>query len=102
MARKRYPSDLTDARWARLAPLLPPAKLGGHPRTVDLREVVNGLRYSVKTGGQWRSMPHDLPPWPTVYQQTQRWLAAGSFEAIIQTCALCCGWPPGAARSRRP
>jgi transposase len=52
-------------------------------RQYPLREVFNGLRYSVKTGGQWRWMPHDLPPWFVVYQQTQRWLAAGCFEAIV-------------------
>src|SRR5690349_15238523 len=52
-------------------------------REHDLREVFNGLRWIVRTGAQWRMMPHDLPPWATVYQQTQRWLKAGVFEAIV-------------------
>jgi transposase len=52
-------------------------------REHPLREVFNGLRYIVRTGAAWRLMPHDLPPWHTVYQQTQRWLAAGVFEAMV-------------------
>ena len=55
------------------------APLRDHP----LREVFNGLRWLARTGAQWRMLPHDLPPWHTVYQQTQRWLAAGVFEAIV-------------------
>jgi len=82
-ARKPYPSDVSDDEWAFVAPYLALMTEEAPQRRYPLREVFNGLRYIVKTGGQWRSMPHDLPPWPTVYQQTQRWLAAGSFEAII-------------------
>jgi putative transposase len=62
MSRPRYPSDLTDAQWARLAPLLPDAKPGGHPRTVDLREVVNAAVYVLRDGCRWRALPHDFPP----------------------------------------
>ncbi len=63
MSRKPYPSDLTDAQWAELAPLLPAAKTKGPPRTTHLREVVNGILYVLRGGIPWRLMPHDLPPW---------------------------------------
>jgi len=62
MERKPYPSDLTDAQWRELAPVLPAAKGGGRPRTVDLREVINGILYVLRTGCPWRMLPHDLPP----------------------------------------
>ena len=81
--RKPYPSDVTDAEWAFAAPYLALVPETAPQRRHALREVFNGLRYIVKTGGQWRWMPNDLPPWPAVYQQTQRWLAAGCFEAIL-------------------
>jgi transposase len=82
-ARKPYPSDVSDDEWAFVAPYLTLMTEDAPQRRYPLREVFNGLRYIVKTGGQWRWMPHDLPPWPMVYQQTRRWLAAGSFEAIL-------------------
>ena len=81
--RQPYPSDVTDDEWAFVAPYLALVREEAAQRKYLLREVFNGLRYIVKTGGQWRWMPHDLPPWPVVYQQTQRWLAAGCFEAIL-------------------
>ena len=62
----RYPSDLTDAEWAVIAPLIPPGKRGGDKRTVVMREVVNGLMYVLSTGCQWRAIPKDLPPRSTV------------------------------------
>jgi transposase len=74
---------VSDDEWAFVAPYLTLMTEDAPQRRYPLREVFNGLRYIVKTGGQWRWMPHDLPPWPMVYQQTQRWLAAGSFEAIV-------------------
>lgn len=82
-ARQRYPSDVSDDEWAFVAPYLALVREDAKQRTHPLREVFNGLRYIVKTGGQWRSMPHDLPPWPTVYQQARRWLVAGCFEAML-------------------
>jgi transposase len=84
-SRKRtpYPSDVSDDEWAFVAPYLALVREDALQRTHPLREVFNGLRYIVKTGGQWRSMPHDLPPWPAVYQQARRWLTAGCFEAIL-------------------
>jgi transposase len=60
----RYPSDLTDAEWRNIGPLLPPARRGGGKRRVDMREVVNGVMYVLSTGCQWRYMPKDLPPCP--------------------------------------
>ena len=81
--RKPYPSDVSDEEWAFVAPYLTLMREEAPQRRHDLREVLNGLRYIVKTGAQWRWMPHDLPPWPAVYQQAQRWLGAGCFEAIV-------------------
>jgi transposase len=81
--RKPYPSDVSDDEWAFVAPYLTLMTAEAPQRTHDLREVFNGVRYVVRTGVQWRLIPHDLPPWAAVYQQTQRWLAAGAFEAIV-------------------
>jgi transposase len=81
--RRPYPSDVSDDEWAFAAPYLALVREDAPQRKYPLREVFNGLRYIVKTGGQWRWMPHDLPPWPVVYQQTRRWLAAECFAAII-------------------
>ena len=81
--RKPYPSDVTDEEWAFVAPYLTLMDEAAPQRRHDLREVFNGLRFIVRTGNQWRFMPHDLPPWPAVYQQTRRWMAAGVFEAIV-------------------
>jgi transposase len=81
--RKPYPSDISDDEWAFVAPYVTLMTEAAPQRRHDLREVLNGLRYIVKTGMQWRWMPNDLPPWPVVYQQTQRWFAAGCFEAMV-------------------
>src|SRR4051812_17757509 len=83
-ARKRYPSDVSDEEWALVAPYLTLLCEEAGQRQHSLREVFDGLRYIVKTGAPWRWMPHDLPPWPAVYQQAQRWLAAGCFEALVR------------------
>jgi putative transposase len=82
MTRQRYPSDLTDAQWARIAPLIPPAKPGGHPRTVNLRAVVNAIFYLNKTGCQWRALPHDLPNWSTVHTYYRMWRLTGVWPRI--------------------
>jgi putative transposase len=82
MERKPYPSDLTDAQWEELAPLIPPAKPGGHPRTVDMREVINGILYVLRSGCTWRMMPHDLPPWSTAWGFFRRWRKDGTWERI--------------------
>ena len=80
--RKAYPSDVSDEEWALVAPYLTLLPEEAGQRAHSLRAVFNGLRYIVKTGAPWRWMPNDLPPWPAVYQQAQRWLAAGCFEQL--------------------
>lgn len=83
MNRKAYPSDVSDDEWAFVAPYLTLMTEDAPQRTYPLREVFNGLRWLVRAGASWRMLPHDLPPWEVVYQQTQRWLRAGCFEAIV-------------------
>lgn len=82
MYRKPYPSDLTDAQWQELAPLLPAAKPGGRPRTVDMREVINAILYVLRSGCTWRMVPHDLPPWSTAWGYFRRWRKNGTWERI--------------------
>jgi transposase len=82
MARKPYPSDVTDEEWDFVAPYLTLMTEDAPQREHDLREVFNGMRYVVRGGQAWRMMPNDLPPWSAVYQQAQRWIAAGVFEAV--------------------
>ena len=65
-----------------LEPLIPPAKPGGRPRSVEPREVLNGIRYLLRSGGAWRLLPHEFPPWPTVYAYFRRWQADGTWERI--------------------
>lgn len=84
MNRKAYPSDVSDEEWAFVAPYLTLMTEEAPQREHSLREVFNGLRYLVRTGAPWRMLPNDLPPWYTVYQQTQRWLKASVFEAMVQ------------------
>jgi transposase len=81
--QKSYPTDISDEEWAFVAPYLTLMKEDAPQREYSLRDVFNGLRYVIKTGVTWRMMPHDLPPWETVYQQTQRWIKAGVFEALV-------------------
>jgi len=83
MERQPYDTDLADAQWALIAPLLPPVRPGGRPRTTDPREVVNGILYLVRAGCAWRLLPHDFPPWKTVYNYFADWRDAGTFEAIL-------------------
>src|ERR1700712_3297096 len=97
--RAAYPSDVSDEEWALVAPYLALLRENSgqpHPagpvrdllsadlsqRDHDLREVFNGLRFIVKTGAPWRFLPHDLPPWAAVYQQTQRWLSGDCFADV--------------------
>jgi transposase len=86
--RQAYPSDVTDDEWAFVAPYLSLIAPDALQRKHDLREVYNGLRWLVRTGAQWRMLPHDFPRWDAVYQQTQRWLRAGCFEAIAHDLRL--------------
>src|SRR4051812_5725309 len=79
---KRYPSDLTHTQWKRLKRLLPPAKPGGRPREVDLREILNGISYIARGGCSWRMMPTDLPPWSTCYDYFRKWRNDGTWAKV--------------------
>jgi transposase len=78
----RHPSDLTDAEWALVEPLIPPAKRGGRRRSVNVREVLNGIFYVLSTGCQWPALPKDLPPKSTVYDYFDLWEWDGTLERI--------------------
>lgn len=93
--RKPYPSDVSDEEWSLVVPYLTLMKEEAPQREHALREVFNGLRWFVKAGADWRLMPHDLPPWYTVYQQTRRWLRAGVFEDLAQDLRRLLRWLAG-------
>src|SRR5215475_2780813 len=78
----RYPSDLTGAEWAIVEPLIPPAKHGGRKRTIDVREILNGIFYVLSTGCQWQALPKDLPPKSTVWAYFDLWSWDGTLERI--------------------
>ena len=78
----RYPSDLTDGEWALVEPFIPPAKRGGRRRTVDVREVLNGIFYVLATGCQWRALPKDLPPRSTVHDYLTLWAWDGTLKRL--------------------
>ncbi len=86
----RYPSDLTDEEWAHVAPLIPPAKPGGNKRTVNLREVMNGVMYVLSTGCQWRALPKDLPPKSTVHDYLILWSCDGTLDRIHYALYVAC------------
>ena len=81
--RYAYPTDLTDAQWAILEPLVPPSKHGGRPRTVDIREVINTILYLNRTGCQWDMLPHDLLPKSTVYEYFAQWRDDGTWAKFL-------------------
>src|SRR3954447_5496088 len=85
MIRKAYPTDLTDAQWARIAPLIPPAKPGGRRRTVNVREVLNAILYFVRTGCQRRNLTHDFPPWGTLHYYYRRWRLDETWQKVHDT-----------------
>ena len=85
MPRKAYASDLTDAQWSLIAPMLPPAKPGGRPCSVDQREVINAIVYLVRTGCQWRMLPHDFPNHNTVSTYHHRYRREGVWHRIHET-----------------
>lgn len=80
--RKSYPSDLTDEEWQRIEPYAPASKPGGRPRLHPIREILNAIFYIVRAGCVWRMMPHDLPPWKTVYHYFRLWRKDGTWETI--------------------
>lgn len=84
VSRKSYPTDLTDAQWEIIGPLLPPAKQGGRPRIVNLREVVNTVLYLNRTGCQWDMLPHDLQPKSTAYEYFSQWRDDGTLIQIVE------------------
>ena len=83
VARKPYPTDLTDAQWAILEPLVPPAKHGGRPRTVNIREVINTILYLNRSGCQWDMLPHDLLPKSTAYEYFAQWRDDGTWAKFV-------------------
>jgi transposase len=80
--RKAYPTDISDEQWELLKPLIPAAKPGGRPRSVEMREVINALLYILAAGCAWRLLPHDLPPWGTVYSYFRRWTQEQIWEDL--------------------
>jgi putative transposase len=82
MNRQPYPSDLTDAQWQIIEPLIPLAKPGGRPREHHMREITDAIFYLLRTGCSWRSLPHDFPPWETVYTYLRQWRQDGTIERI--------------------
>jgi putative transposase len=82
MRRRSYPSDISDEEWSILEPLLPSEKLGGRPRTTDMREVINAIWYVLRTGCQWRMLPHEFPPWSTVWNYFRIWRKTGIWEQM--------------------
>ena len=99
-SRTPYPTDVSDEEWAFVAPYLILLPEDAGQRSYSLREVFNGLRWIVRAGAPWRMMPNDLPPWYVVYQQTQRWMAAGCFQAIVDDLRLLLREAKG--RNRQP
>lgn len=89
-SKLRYPSDLTDDEWALVAPLIPPAKRGGNKRTVDVREVVNGLMYILSTGCQWAAIPKDLPARSTLHDYLSLWEWDGTLGRIHHALYVKC------------
>src|SRR5436305_13755418 len=85
MPGMRYPSDVSDAEWDVIRPLLPPAKSGGRPRTTSLLDLVNAIFYVVRGGCAWRMLPKGFPPYQTVYDYFRAWRKDGTWEKIHHT-----------------
>ncbi len=82
MNRTSYSSDINDDQWKVIEPLIPPAKPGGRPRSVDMREILNAIFYVVRSGCAWRLIPHDLPIWSTVYDYFRQFRKTGVWQNI--------------------
>lgn len=82
MDRQAYPSDLSDAEWRQLEPLLPAPKPGGRPIKYPRREVINAIMYVLRSGCPWRMLPHDLPPWRTAFHYFRTWRKDGTWERV--------------------
>jgi transposase len=98
-SRLRYPSDLTDAEWAHVAPVIPPARRGGNRRHIDEREVVNGLMYILSTGCQWRAIPKDLPARSTLYDYFDLWSYDSTLDRLHEALYVKCREQAGRAAS---
>jgi transposase len=98
-SRLRYPSDLTDAEWAHVGPVIPPARRGGNRRHVDERAVVNGLMYILSTGCQWRAIPKDLPARSTLYDYFDLWSYDGTLDRLHEALYVKCREQAGRAAS---
>ena len=85
MARQRYPSDVTDAQWRLIEPVVPQPKRGGRPASVGRREIVNAVLYVVRNGCSWRALPHDFPKWQTVYHYFRLWRDDGTWQQLHDT-----------------
>ena len=97
----RYPSDLTDAEWAIVAPMIPPGRHGGRRRSVNVREVLNGIFYVLWTGCQWKALPKDLPPKSTVHNYLELWNWDGTLEHTITRCTWRCARRRDVKQARR-
>jgi putative transposase len=86
--RRAYATDLTDGQWALIAPLIPDASPGGRPRKASARELVNAILYVLRAGMAWRLLPHDLPPWQTVYYYLRRWQREGVWARLHHTLVM--------------
>lgn len=84
MKRKAYDTDLSDPEWALLKPLIPAVKLGGRPRSVNIREIVNAIFYIQRSGCAWRLLPHDFAPWKTVYHYFRCWRISGEWQVMLK------------------
>ena len=86
--RRAYPTDLTDSQWAVLEPMIPDAAPGGRPRRADKRELVEAILYILRAGCAWRLLPHDFPPWQTVYYYFRRWEREGVWSRVHHALVL--------------
>lgn len=100
VARKPYRTDLTDEQWVILEPVVPPAKHGGRPRDVDMREIINTILYLNRTGCQWDMLPHDLLPKSTAYEYFAQWRNDGTWQRMME--ALCAQVRTAAGREPTP
>ena len=90
MNRTAYSSDITDDQWKVIEPLIPPAKPGGRPRSVGMREILNAIFYVVRSGCAWRLIPHDLPIWSTVYDYFRQSRKTGVGRTFMMRCMPNC------------
>ena len=90
MSRRAYPTDLSDAQWTILEPLVPPAKPGGRPALHPRRELVNAMLYVLRSGEAWRLLPHEFPPWQTVYHYYQLWRDDGIWDTRADFMMVAC------------